>query len=222
MPGNGFAEIGLNTEMCMIKRVVDYIYRRGSIERLLSHVSTLIKYRWGLNKLGKRTFISPYAHFFNMRFISIGNNSTISRRSSLLAFTSYQATSHKPDLSIGDNVHIGQGCTLACCNKITIGDRTTIGDNVYIADNTHGFSEVENGIMEQALSVGSIRIGRNSWIGYGCFIASDVEIGNNSIIGANSVVKKTVPPFSVVAGSPARIIKKYDYGQKRWNRVVAE
>lgn len=179
-------------------------------------MSQLLIYRWGLKRLGEQTYISSFAHLLNMRCIAIGENSTISRRTSLLAFTSYGETSYEPSLSIGSNVYVGKGCTIACCNEVTIEDGVTIGDNVYIADSMHGYSEIGTRIMEQALSVGHIRIGSNSWLGYACFIAHDVEIGEHAIIAANSVVKKSVPPYSVVAGSPARVIKRYDFDKREW------
>lgn len=71
----------------------------------------------------------------------------------------------------------------------------------------------------QPLVRGSVRIGRMAWLGYGSFIAGELEIGEHSVIGANSVVTKSVPPYTVVAGAPAKVIKRYDFALQQWVRA---
>ena len=200
----------------MLEDVVNSIYHRMSLEGMLAGLSRTLIFKRGLNGLGEKTYISPYAHLLNMRCMDIGSMSSISRRTSLLAFTEYRNVKYNPKISIGDNVYIGKGCTLSCCNYLAIEDGVTIGDNVYISDNMHGYEDINISIMEQPLKVASVVVGCRAWVGYGSFIAHDVNIGEHAIIGAGSVVKKSVPPFTVVAGSPAKIIKRYDFDQCKW------
>ncbi|MHA1711254.1 MAG: DapH/DapD/GlmU-related protein, partial [Candidatus Freyarchaeota archaeon] len=75
-------------------------------------------------------------------------------------------------------------------------------------------------IREQGyFSKGDVIIGDGAWIGIGACILSGVQIGKGSVIGANSVVTHNIPSYSVAAGSPARVIKRYDFSSKRWLRV---
>ena len=74
--------------------------------------------------------------------------------------------------------------------------------------------------MEQGtIEKGPVRIGRNSWIGIRCSILSGVTIGEHSVIGAGSIVTHDVPPFSIAAGVPARVIKKYNFETQKWENV---
>lgn len=166
--------------------------------------------------LDPTAFVSPYTRMDNMDRISIGANTYVSRHTLLQAVVRYGKTVHDPNLVIGNNVYIGNGCTISCCNEITIEDEVTIGDNVYIADSRHGYEDVRIGILPQPLVTGKIRIGRTAWLGYGCVVARDLEIGEHAVIGANSVVTRSVPAYTVVAGSPAKAIKKYDAETEKW------
>ena len=67
---------------------------------------------------------------------------------------------------------------------------------------------------------GPIIIKKGSWLAFGCHILSGVTIGEHSVVAANSVVTKDVPPYSVVAGNPARIVKQYDFEKKKWVRML--
>ena len=97
-------------------------------------------------------------------------------------------------------------------NKITIGNGVLVGSNCFITDNFHGYSDrkdVDIIVADREItSKGPVVIGDNVWIGRNSCIMPNVTIGKGAIIGANSVVTHDVPPYSVVAGAPARIIKK--------------
>jgi acetyltransferase-like isoleucine patch superfamily enzyme len=97
-------------------------------------------------------------------------------------------------------------------NKIIIGNNLLTGKWVTITDNAHGTTDKEALLsppIERLLSSkGPVIIGNNVWIGDKATILPGVTIGDGAIIGANAVVTKDVPPYSVVVGNPARIIKK--------------
>ena len=109
----------------------------------------------------------------------------------------------------------GMTCS-SCVNRITIGRDVTFGDNVYVADNEHSYGDITRHVMKQPLVVGSVTIGDNVWVGKNSVIFGNVTIGNNAIIGANSVWSRDVPPLTIVAGSPARAVKRYDHDASRW------
>ncbi|MHC4179855.1 MAG: acyltransferase [Planctomycetota bacterium] len=109
-----------------------------------------------------------------------------------------------PQTVIGEGVYIGGRCTIGMCE---IGDDALIGSNADILSgrHQHGFSDPNVPIQEQQGSYTRVRIGRNTWIGNSSVIMADV--GDDSVIGAGSVVVKPIPPRSVAVGNPA-VVKK--------------
>jgi acetyltransferase-like isoleucine patch superfamily enzyme len=195
-------------------------FEKARLESLLAIPYGWI-YRWTFRSMGSAAFVSPFIQSVGLDCISLGNRSRISRDTRLLALKSYGTQSFTPHISIGDNVSIGFGCTLSCVNRIEIGHDATIGDNVYIADSQHGYGNPALGILDQPLLPGQISIGQGAWIGYGAFVAGDVSVGERSVIGANSVVTRSVPAYTVVAGVPARPIKRFNHETRQWIRIDA-
>jgi len=118
----------------------------------------------------------------------------------------------EPEIVIGDNCSIGEYTQITAIKKIAIGDGLLTGRYVYIGDNAHGgLSWEESGIppiRRKLTSKGMIIIGRNVWIGDKATILSGVHIGDNVIIGANTVVTKDIPSNTVAVGNPAQIVKR--------------
>lgn len=129
---------------------------------------------------------------------------------------------NKPQLSIGENVQINDYCHIACVNNITIGNDVLIASKVFITDHDHGKYIGDN--QDSPLSVPSKReinfshvvIKDRVWIGENVVILPGVTIGEGSIIGASSIVTKSVPENSLVVGNPARILKKYNFNTNQW------
>ncbi|WP_278848927.1 sugar O-acetyltransferase [Megamonas funiformis] len=120
-------------------------------------------------------------------------------------------------ISIGNNVIININCTFVDCNKITIGNNVLIASNVQIYTATHPVN-----ISDRLLDNWSynnphaffntyalpVTIEDNVWIGGGVIILPGVTIGKNSVIGAGSVVNKSIPPNSLAVGNPCKVIRK--------------
>jgi acetyltransferase-like isoleucine patch superfamily enzyme len=114
---------------------------------------------------------------------------------------------HEGLVSIGAKTVMGQECTISSFQHVKIGRECVIADRVMFIDFDHGVVEVERPIRLQGIYKRDVNVGNNVWIGYGACILRGVTVGDNAIIGTNSVVTKDVPANAVVAGLPAKIIR---------------
>ncbi|MFS2190414.1 DapH/DapD/GlmU-related protein [Mucilaginibacter sp. Mucisp84] len=186
--------------------------------RLYHKLKTCTWYKLFLKKCGKNNVvIKPIS--FTPKGISLGNNISINNGCRLEGVFSHAGISYNPVIELNNNINIEQNLHLTCANKITIGNDTAISANVTITDIIHPFEN--NGIIykNQPLIVKEVVIGDNCLILNNSVILPGVFIGNGCVVGANSVVREgTYPDFSVLAGSPARIVKRYDTTKKQWVR----
>lgn len=144
--------------------------------------------------------------------VTIGEGTTLGKGLILTAWKNYIKYNYYPSIKIGENCRIGEYCHITAINCIVIGNNVLTGRYVFISDNSHGngsFSEQNIPPADRQLySKGPVIIGDNVWIGERVCILAGVTIGKGAIIGANAVVTHDVPPHSIVAGVPAKVIKK--------------
>lgn len=163
-----------------------------------------------MNVSGKIFFTKKPFYIFNGKNIFIGENFSSSRRNRFETFNFFNDESFSPRIEIGNNVIINDDCHIACINKIKIGNNVLFASKIFITDHFHGETSIESinhtPLNRSLTSKGMVVIGDNVWIGEGVCIMPDVNIGNNCIIGANSIVTKSFPKNSVIAGNPAKII----------------
>jgi acetyltransferase-like isoleucine patch superfamily enzyme len=117
---------------------------------------------------------------------------------------------HEGVVEIGAKSVLGQECTISAYRRVRIGEQCVIADRAMFIDFDHGVVEVERPIRQQGIYTREVVVGSNVWIGYGACVLRGVRVGDNSIIGTNSVVTKDVPANAVVAGVPARIVRMRD------------
>ncbi len=119
--------------------------------------------------------------------------------------------SDRPFLKIGSHCCFGAYNHITCANKIIIGDYCLTGKWVTITDNSHGNTDWDSlqipPIKRPITSKGAVVVGNNVWIGDKTTILPGVTIGDGVVVAANAVVTKDIPPYSVVGGNPAKIIK---------------
>lgn len=144
--------------------------------------------------------------------ISFGNNCSIGYHTVIELYSSYrEIQKFQPTLSFGNNSSLGDYSHITCINKIIIGNNVRMGRKVFITDNAHGTSSMDIISLppnyRPLSSNGPVIIEDNVWIGEMVCIMPGVTIGRCSIIGANAVVTKDIPSYSVVGGVPAKVIK---------------
>jgi acetyltransferase-like isoleucine patch superfamily enzyme len=126
-------------------------------------------------------------------------------------------------LIIEDNCSIGYRTTISTKNKIHLERNVIVAASVLIQDHNHSYDDINVPIREQGVtSGGQILIEEGCWIGHGAAIVcgkGSLVIGRNSVIGANSVITKSVPAYSVMAGNPASLVKQYDAVSKTWVKI---
>lgn len=144
--------------------------------------------------------------------ISIGDFTGIGDHCILGSWIKFLDEEFTPRIVIGNHVHIGDYVQITAAREITIGDGTLTGKFVIISDNNHGTSDIDDLLrnpLKRRLSIkGPVHIGKNVWIGDKVSILSGVTVGEGAVIAANAVVTKDVPAYSIVAGVPAKVVKK--------------
>lgn len=146
--------------------------------------------------------------------VGIGSNTYIG------PVTSFAGVDYEPCIVIGDRTWVGKNCSIACINRVDIGKDVLFAGHVHITDHSHGYEDINIPIDRQKLiSKGPVIIEDQCWLGFSCEILSGVHIGKHSIVAARAVVTKDVPAYSIVAGNPARVVKKYNFETKKWEKV---
>ena len=122
------------------------------------------------------------------------------------------------DVIIGDNTIIGIGNVII--GPVTIGNNVMLAQNIVVSGLNHEYADVTKPPKDQGVSKKLITIADDVWIGANCVITAGVTIGKHSVIGAGSIVTKDVPEYTVAAGNPARILKRYNFETKNWEKAL--
>ena len=128
--------------------------------------------------------------------------------------------SGEPAIVFDDGCRVGRRCVISAINQIHFERNVILAPSVLVMDHNHAFEDVRVPIKDQGVTKGGmIRIEEGCWIGYGAAIVcgkGELVIGSNSVIGANAVVSRSIPPNSVVTGNPARVVKQFDPVKGEW------
>ena len=217
-------------------RLFEKIFRR-----LIIHLGVQIQkhnHRIGgltLPKFGntqKNLTIELPRRIINPDRIFIGDNVSIGPGSFLITMRQYPNSTMKHPIIetkpqkfnsrivIGDNVTATGDLQIAAQNEIIIEDDVMFASNIHINDAFHGFENVNEPYKYQPLfRVDPIHIKKGCWIGQNVVICPGVTIGELAIIGANSVVTKSIPDRCIAIGNPAEVVKKWDENTQMWGSV---
>lgn len=121
------------------------------------------------------------------------------------------------DVIIGDRTRIGLSNTII--GPARIGNDVRLAQNVVLSGLNHNYTDVNSPIHAQGVSTKPIVIEDESWIGANVVIVPGVTVGKHSVVAAGSIVTKSIPEYSVVAGNPARILKQFDFKTNTWKKI---
>jgi len=197
-----------------------------------------LRHRYGLHgmlRLGRdwvaTRFLMPQARILRQpayirgkHWMEIGSGFTTGPRLRLDAFPVKPEAG--PVLRIGRDVQVNDGVHIAAVSDVRIGDRVLIASRVYISDHNHGITggagphtSPEIPPSARPLSFAPIVIEDDVWIGEGVCVLPGVRIGKGSIVGAQALVNRDVPPYTIVAGSPSRVVKRFNFETSMWEPV---
>ena len=139
----------------------------------------------------------------------LGNNSTIEDFCTI--------NNGVGDVLIGNETLIGMGNTII--GPVTIGNHVIFAQNIVVSALNHEYRNINFPIHEQKILTNPVVIEDECWIAANVVILAGVTIGKHSVVAAGAIVTKSIPPYSVAAGNPARVIKRYDFNKEEWVRI---
>lgn len=156
-----------------------------------------------------------------VKHIDFGKNLTTGRNCRIEA---YNFNKTKQNLiTFGNNVQINDMVHIAARKKIIIEDNVLMASRIFITDHNHGnfdgYDDLNINYIDKKVVCKDVVIKKNVWIGENCSILQGVTIGEFSVIGAGSVVTKSIPAYSVAVGSPAAVVKVYNKIEKKWKKI---
>lgn len=165
-----------------------------------------------LGRVGRNLRLESGARIIGGKHIVLGENFSAGRSLWLAAIREYRGSPHQGCIEIGDGFNCGDAVHIASTRPLRIGNNVLVGSFVHITDHSHGNQNTaaDNGFapIDQPLhSSGGVVIDDEVWICDGVVITGGVHVGRGAVIGANSVVTRSVPAQAVVAGAPARVIR---------------
>lgn len=167
---------------------------------------------------GENSIIGYPSILAGMGDMYIGCRTTIHAYSRL---QNYYQDDNNPSIRIGNHCYIGYYFSILNASSVTLGNDVLIASHVLISSENHGVDpELEMPYMDQPLISKPVIIGDGCWIGEKVCVLPGVSIGKKCIIGAGSIVTKSIPDYSIAVGNPAKVIKKYNFNTHQWDTVL--
>jgi acetyltransferase-like isoleucine patch superfamily enzyme len=168
-----------------------------------------IPFRLKCKNIGKSVRIAPFYSIFGCHIENIIIKNKVNIGSNAWMQTVPTTENSKPLIIIGENTNIGRNVVISAAKKISIGENCLISYGISLLDHNHEFKNINVPPLFQGIDKPEeILIGKDCLIGAHTFILKGVVLGEHCVVGANSVVCSSFPPYSVIAGSPARKIRE--------------
>jgi acetyltransferase-like isoleucine patch superfamily enzyme len=201
--------------------VLRFLARNGMLNWRYGRLAWRYLWRRLLTPAGRRWRTDGFVFFGRGLEIEIGATGRVDFGRFVWIGDRTKVRCHEGLVEIGQKTVLGQECTITAFQHVRIGEQCVIADRAMFIDFDHGVVEVERPIRMQGIYKRDVEVGSNVWIGYGACILRGVRVGDNAVIGTNSVVTKDVPANAVVGGIPARILRMREApATLRWERPV--
>ncbi len=188
-----------------------------SCKKIVAKLKALVFYPFQFKHFGKSSLILRPLIIEGKRYIGIGDHVYIQDQTRLSCVPLTGA--RQPELVIGNGCVLGNFNHIYATEGVVIEDKVLTADRVYIADNQHSYENVDMAVIEQPIKqTAKVRIGEGSWLGENVCVCG-ASIGKHCVIGANAVVTKDIPDYSIAVGIPARVIKQYNKHTKIWEPI---
>lgn len=220
----------------MLKLIKIFSKRRKSDGLTLSLLFVLLRFFQKLKSIFySKIFNAPGLNLgsgcqiFGKEYIRFGRDISVHKNLWLEAVSEYNGLTYVPNIFIGNRVKISDRVHITAIDSIEIGDDVLLGSNVYISDHNHGIYSGETDehshpaeapADRKLYSSGYVRISSSVWIGDNVNIVGPAVIGKGAIIASNSVIRGNVAEDTIVAGIPARVIKKFNHASQKWEKYV--
>jgi acetyltransferase-like isoleucine patch superfamily enzyme len=191
----------------------------NKVERAWYRVKTCLWYARIFASVGQKTTIYRPLFLANVQHATIGDGVQI--RPGARIELVHVDPEIEPRLVIGNGVNIEQNVHIVCGGSIEIHDGATITGNCAIVDVDHPYEDIDDPtrIGERLRLCGNgVVIGKGAFIGFNSIVLPNVKIGRHVVVGAHSVVTRDIPDYCAVAGNPARIIKRFNFETRCWER----
>lgn len=199
-----------------------FVYLHKRLFDAKAKLLTMFWYRWLFGEMGKKCGIAPPFHTIGTHRIKLGHRVYFGPGCRVEALYAMDDSKKDPIIIIGNRVEIGHRVVLSAMNRLEIGDDTLIASGCYIGDCNHSIDPEVSPYREQRMDGSQTIIGKSVWLGQNVAVLAGACIGDYAVIGANSVVRGYIPPYSMAVGSPARVVKVYDFERKAWVRADRE
>lgn len=168
----------------------------------------------GLAALGRGSCIRLPRRLRGRACIQLGERVVIDAHAWLEAIQAWQTQRFRPCIEIGDDVTIGRHVTITATTRVRIGAGSLLSEGVYVSDSGHDvFSPGARPLVQMPLlELGPVEIGPRCFIGFRACVLPGVTLGEGCVVGAQSVVTRSFPAGSVIAGAPARLLRRKAVG----------
>lgn len=184
-----------------------------NLTKMRWYISTVLS-KWRYGKVGGHSYIGRILFVQRPKKLFVGSDVRI------YPGMRAEMTTEKAVIRIGDHVSIGQNFHVVSYDQeLLIGANTTISANVFISNVNHDYHELDVHSLDQKMIVKSTYISDYCFIGYGAVLLPGTKLGRQCIVGANAVVSGEFPDYCVIAGNPARIIRKFNPDISQWEKV---